>query len=249
MMPSRSPLILLASLFALSSCVDEMPPAGGSVSCLSSAERLERATRIQVVARARGIDSGLLLAGIADAESGMAHCHAELPAACQGPPSIDCGGMPVVAGAGDGACESRLGGLGMFQFDAGDHDDTLRREGARILTLEGNVEAAIDFVIGMVIRSEYVDGVATEAEAVGWLNQVRPENALWTPWIQTVTHYYNGCRPGLCAVHDERFAYYEARTIRLVDEMGGEFWRPSAPDAGMPSFDSDSGATDCLVHR
>jgi len=172
---------------------------------------------------------GWLLAGIADAETQMSHCWSELTWACQGPSSPDCGGGPVVAGAGDGPCELRQGGLGMFQFDAGTFDDTLRREGDRILSIAGNTQAAVDFVVGMVIRSAYVDGVSNRDQAIEWMNGVRIGNGRWDPWIRTVTHYYNGCAPTY-SCWSSRYEHYRSNTQGVYDEMGADFWTVSATE-------------------
>ena len=199
-------------------------PIGRSRSSLSSAERRVRAALIRDAAAARGLDQGWLLAGIADAETGMSQCWSELTWACMGPVSADCGGGPVVAGAGDGPCSLRQGGLGMFQFDAGTFDDTLAREGDRVLTIAGNTDAAVDFVIAMVLRSVYVPGVDNAAQAIEWMNGVRVDNAQFMPWIQTVTHYYNGCTPTGCSVYDARFASYSSHAQDTYAEMGADFW-------------------------
>lgn len=198
-------------------------PSGRLESSLSQAQRQARAAQIRDAAAAAGIDQGWLLAGIADAETGMSHCHSELTWACQGPASPDCGGGPVVAGAGDGPCALEQGGLGMFQFDAGTYAQTLAREGERILTVDGNVQAAVDFVASMVIRSVYVDGVDTREQAISWMNGVRVDNARWQPWVTTVTHYYNGCRPE-ASCFNERFARYRDHIAGIYDEMGAAFW-------------------------
>src|SRR5689334_21320905 len=138
----------ITALFALccGACAAPLPPASSDhgevavgVSLLTASERRARAGQIRDAAPARGMTQGYLLAGIADAETNMSHCWSELTWACQGPESPDCNGGPVVAGAGDGPCEDRQGGLGMFQFDAGNYGDTLKREGDRILTIDGNV--------------------------------------------------------------------------------------------------------------
>jgi hypothetical protein len=193
--------------------------------------RRTRAIAIRDAAAARGLDNGLLLAGIANAETGLSQCHSELSWACEGPYSAECGG-PVVAGAADGPCSDRKGGLGMFQFDAGNYDDTLAREGDRILTVAGNVDAAIDFVLAMVRRSEFIDGVESDDDALAFMNAVRPWNDLWTPWIKTVTRYYNGCIPGVCSAYDARFASYSSGATDLVKEMGAELWFGRAPLCG-----------------
>ena len=217
------PALLLTAV--LMSCA---PPAdlgdiGASESTLTSAERRVRAGQIRDAAAASGITQGYLLAGIADAETRMSQCWSELTWACMGPNSADCGGGPVVAGAGDGPCSLRQGGLGMFQFDAGTFDDTLAREGDRVLSIAGNVAAAVDFVVSMVKRSTYVAGVDTDAQAIEWINSVRINNAQWDPWIRTVTHYYNGCRPSY-SCFSSRYAHYRDNTTGVYDEMGAEFW-------------------------
>jgi hypothetical protein len=116
----------------------------------------------------------------------------------------------------------------MFQFDAGTYEDTLRREGERILTIDGNVQAAVDFVVAMLIRSVYVDGVGDAAQAIAWANGVRPGNDRWGPWIETVTHYYNGCTPS-ASCWSQRRAHYLENTESVFDEMGAGFWDHSRP--------------------
>lgn len=228
--------LVLASAGALSmSACSDSPidaaapgdPIGASRSSLTAAERRSRAALIRDAAAARDLEQGWLLAGIADAETGMSHCWSELTWACMGPVSADCGGGPVVAGAGDGPCSLRQGGLGMFQFDAGTFDDTLAREGDRVLTISGNTDAAVDFVIAMVIRSVYVAGIDNAAQALEWMNGVRVDNDRFMPWIQTVTHYYNGCTPTGCGVYDARYASYSRHARDTYAEMGADFWATS----------------------
>lgn len=202
---------------------DEQEWIGSVDASLSASERRVRAGQIRDAAAANGMTQGYLLAGIADAETRMSHCWSELTWACKGPDSADCGGGPVVAGAGDGPCYLREGGLGMFQFDAGTFDDTLRREGDRILSIAGNVAAAVDFVVNMVIRSAYVSGVDTRAQAIEWMNGVRVDNGRFDPWIRTVTHYYNGCRPSY-SCWSSRYAHYRDNTTGVHSEMGAAFW-------------------------
>ena len=222
--------LLLAAPFAFA--VACLPPSEGeptdpdlgvSASTLSAAQRRVRAGQIRDVAAANGITEGWLLAGIADAETGMSQCHSELTWACMGPASSDCGGGPVVAGAGDGPCSLLQGGLGMFQFDAGTHSQTLAREGSRILSVMGNIEAGVDFVIAMVIRSAYVSGVDNETQALNWINGVRIGNGRWDAWVRTVTHYYNGCAPSY-SCFPERYGRYRDFAIDVYNEMGADFW-------------------------
>jgi hypothetical protein len=189
---------------------------------LTAAQRRERAGQIRDAATANGITQGWLLAGIADSETSMSQCWSELTWACMGPYSADCGG-PVVAGAGDGPCADRQGGLGMFQFDAGTYDMTLAREGDRVLSIAGNVAAAVDFVIAMVIRSVYISGVDTREQAIAWINDVRIDNGQWDAWVRTTTHYYNGCTPS-ASCFPSRYARYRDHMIDIYNEMGASFW-------------------------
>jgi hypothetical protein len=135
----------------------------------------------------------------------------------------------MISGAADGPCDILEGGLGMFQFDAGTHSETLDREGDRILTIEGSTLAAIDFVANMVIKSRYLDNIETRAEAIVWMNTVRPWNAGWDLWIKTVTHYYNGCNPDWCSVYADRYDGYSAAGVRMLYQMGAETWFARAP--------------------
>lgn len=221
----RHSVPVLLVLVGLLGCTPEL---GGDIaskgSSLTAAQRRVRAGQIRDAAAANGMTQGWLLAGIADAETNMSHCWSELTWACQGPSSADCGGGPVVAGAGDGPCSLRQGGLGMFQFDAGTYDQTLAREGTRILSIAGNVAAAVDFVVAMVIRSVYISGVDNRDQAIAWMNGVRIGNDRWHPWIQTVTHYYNGCTPSGCSVYTSRYNHYRDNTSGVYNEMGAAFW-------------------------
>lgn len=205
---------------------------GAAESSLTSAQRRRRAGEIRDAAHVDGITQGWLLAGIADAETQMSHCHRELTWACEGPRSDDCGGGPVVAGAGDGPCSLRQGGIGMFQFDAGDFDDTLRREGRRILTVRGNTRAAVDFVVAMLIRSVYVSGVSNRSQAIAWMNGVRVGNGRFDPWVKTVTHYYNGCLPSY-SCWSQRYRHYADNARGVYREMGAAFWLPDADGDGI----------------
>ena len=119
-MPGLMRRLALAVLaLTLAACFGDAPPdrLGVATADLSAAARRSRAAQIRDAAAANGITQGWLLAGIADAETGMAHCHSELTWACMGPASSDCGGGPVVAGAGDGGTPSGHS-LGRSPFDA-----------------------------------------------------------------------------------------------------------------------------------
>lgn len=222
-MPAHARLAAAAALAVLCAA----PRAGAEP--LTPEQRAERAARIRDVAADNGISAGYLLAGIAQAETNLSHCWSELDWACQGPDSPDCAG-PVVAGAGDGPCSAMQGGLGMFQFDGGTFDETIARDGDGVLLLAGNVTRAVDFVVNMVMGSQYVDPeVDTPAEAKAWMNQVTVDGALWDAWISTVTHYYNGCTPTGCSVYDERYQHYADAGALVFDEQGADFWEVELP--------------------
>ena len=76
---------------------------------LSAEQRRERAGLIRDAAASVGMTNGVLLAGIAQAETTLAHCWSEATWACQGPPSSSCGGDAVIAGSADGPCSARQG--------------------------------------------------------------------------------------------------------------------------------------------
>lgn len=228
--PRRTHATTLAGVLLLSGCLQAAedhlprPQLDLRVSSLTAAQRRLRAGQIRDATLQSGVTEGYLLAGIAEAETNMSHCWSELTWACQGPASADCGGGPVVAGAGDGPCSDRQGGLGMFQFDAGTYDQTLAREGRRVLSIAGNVAAAVEFVLAMIIRSSYVADVDDEPQAIRWLNGVRIGNERWDAWVRTVTHYYNGCTPQ-ASCWSSRYARYRDTAVRVHDEFGDPFWR------------------------
>ena len=194
---------------------------------LSSAQRRDRAQHLRDVSFSRGLNNGWMIAGIAQAETQMSHCWSELTWACKGPASADCGGGPVVSGAGDGPCYLKEGGLGMFQFDAGTHTQTLAQYGNKVLTVDGNIDQAITYAVNMVIRSDYIANVTTESEAIAWMNSVTVGGAAYDTWIKTVTHYYNGCKPSY-SCYSQRFAHYDDSTRLIHGEMGTDFWKGQA---------------------
>ncbi len=220
---------------------------------LSRAQRRARLEAIRDIAAGRGLINAWPLAGIADAETGLAHCWQEATWACRGPDSAACDGGPVIAGAGDGPCALREGGLGMFQFDAGDFDETLAREGRGILEVEGNVDAAVDFVLDMTVRSQFIDGVSNRAEAIDWLNDIRPRDRTYGAWIKTVTSYYNGCFEGRCRVYEQRYRHYDKHHQTVLREVGEAFFfgatagPPPAPvdRCGDDRCSSDESCDDC----
>jgi len=204
---------------------------------LSLAERMARYTQIRDAAAGRGIDhTGFLLAGIAYAETGLAHCWSEATWACQGPNSADCGGGPVIAGAADGPCSAQQGGLGMFQFDAGTFTDTLAKYGADVLTVAGNTSHALDYAINMVKISTYTTNAETDAKALQWIVDFDINNGtLRDQWIKTVTHYYNGCKPSY-SCWSQRYAHYNDSLQTVIDETGLPFWVVAPPDKAPSGY-------------
>ncbi|MCS6899543.1 MAG: hypothetical protein RMJ98_07830 [Myxococcales bacterium] len=234
----------LIALFALSTGVPALTPGCsgeapggprpeelGKVSAeLTKAERMARYQTIKAAAAARGIlNTAYLLGGIAYAETGLAHCWSEATWACKGPNSADCSGGPVIAGAGDGPCSIQEGGLGMFQFDAGTFTDTLNKYGNSVLTVAGNVDHAITFVINMVKKSAYTTNAETDAKALAWIANYDYNNSTQRDqWIKTVTHYYNGCAPSY-SCWNQRYKHYNDSLSFVVNETGLDFWKTAAP--------------------
>lgn len=219
--------IALALLASCSAAPEgEEAVATSTESNLSTAERMPRYQRIKDVAAARGLrNKAFLLAGIARHESGMAMCWSEASQHCRGPSSPECGGGPVMAGSGDGACSSQAGGLGMFQFDAGSYADTTRTYGPGILTVEGQVSAAVDFVVRIVKISAYTRNAETDAKALAWINAFDIDNAtLRDQWVRTVLRYYNGCPEGGSCWAPRYRMYNDAITQVLSDTGGTAFW-------------------------
>ncbi|HEU5061310.1 MAG TPA: hypothetical protein VFU21_32520 [Kofleriaceae bacterium] len=206
------------------------PEVKSSVHALDAATRLARVTAIRDVSAGMGVFNGPLLAGIAQSETGMAHCWSEATWACQGPGSPSCEGGPVIAGAADGPCSARQGGLGMFQFDAGTYDDTLARDGEDILLLEGNIAKGVDFVLTRV--TEEIPGAGEWQAAIEWMNAIPMEAGapLMEAWASMIVCRYNGCcsESSTCI---QRRADYRDNAIEVYREYGADFWaaRPCEP--------------------
>lgn len=239
----RTYLLVLLTLSACAAEVsNEYSDFGAIEANLTASERRARATQIRDAARAAGMTQGWMLAGIAQAETGLAHCWSEATWACQGPDSPDCGGGPVIAGAGDGPCSLQQGGLGLFQFDGGTFSQTLARDGNAILRIDGNVTRAVEFVTNMVKNSSFISGVSTDAQAIDWMNGVRIDNSRWDAWISTVVRHYNGCRMS-SSCWTSRYASYGEKTRDVFNEMGAAFWETTGGDAPAPPPPPAAGPT------
>lgn len=192
---------------------------------ISPEVRRDRAARIRDTAADVGMTNGVLLAGIGQVETGFAHCWSEATWACQGPASSSCDGGPVIAGSADGPCSAEQGGLGLFQFDSGTFTDTINTYGPDIVTLEGNVDAVVPFLVTRAIQS--IDGVDTEQGALDWMNSIPivAGDPLFEEWIYFVSWRYNGCQG--CAAQEDK---YRDGTLLLQTEMGPDFWSVSVED-------------------
>ncbi len=186
---------------------------------LSGAARRPRSEAIRDVAAGEGLTNGVLLAGIAQVETGLSHCWSEATWACQGLSSPSCGGGPVIAGASDGPCSSQQGGLGMFQFDGGTYSQTIARDGEEILLLEGNIAHAVAFVAERVRQD--IPGVDSIPEAIEWLNAVPVQagDPMFEQWIALVSCRYNGC----CGCSSQEGKYRDA-TLAAKTEFEDGFW-------------------------
>jgi uncharacterized protein (TIGR03382 family) len=191
---------------------------------LTSAQRKARAELIRDTAKAAGMTNAALLAGIGEVETNFAHCWSEATWACQGPASASCGGGPVIAGSADGPCSQQQGGLGMFQFDSGTYAQTLATYGPTIVTMQGNVDAVIPFLVTRAIQS--VDGIDTAADALAWMNSIKIQNgdAEYEKWLYFVAWRYNGCMG--CTTQINK---YRNGTNKLRDEFGPDFWIVTTP--------------------
>lgn len=211
---------------------------------LSSAQKQPRYERIRQAARDNGIPkNGYLFAGIANDETGLAMCWSEATWACKGPASPDCGGNAIIAGSADGPCSSQQGGLGMFQFDAGTYSQTIARYGNAVLTVDGQIASAVEYVVRMVRDSAYTTNAETDAKAMAWLNNFDPHNpTLRDQWIKTVVRYYNGCQPGW-GCWSPRYQTYSDGLELAIDEPGGlAFWSAGAGPSVAPTLAEGSQA-------
>jgi hypothetical protein len=234
---SARTLPLLLALLGAACGSDSSPDAerhpriANTEEALTKAERVVRYGKIRDACTSSGINGrGYLLAGIAMDETNLCMCWSEATWACKGPNSPDCGGGPVIAGSADGPCSAQQGGLGMFQFDAGTFSDTLAKYGSNVLTIDGQVSHAIDYVVHMVKISKYTTNAETDAKAKQWVNDFNINNAtLRDEWIKTVVTYYNGCPEG-ASCWASRYQTYNSGLQQVLDETGLPFWE------GTPDF-------------
>jgi len=186
--------------------------------------------------------NSVLLAGIGQVETNLAQCWSEAHWACKGPASASCGGGPVIAGSADGACSLHRGGLGMFQFDAGNYNQTIAQYGSDIVTLEGNVSQVVPFLVQRAIES--VPGVNSQQGAIDWMNSIPIQDGdpKFEAWLRFVSWRFNGCKG--CTSQENK---YRNGTHMLQNEMGAAFWG-STGDAGTgPDGGFDEGDNGAFV--
>ncbi len=232
-------LILLASACAAE--FDLGDPSCDEGQCDESSRRRNIAIGIRDSAAGVGMNNAVLLAGIAEVETTLVHCWRDAPWACKGPASSSCGGGPVIAGSGDGACIKKRGGLGLFQLDAGTHTQTLAHYGREVLTIEGNTSEVVPFLVQRAIES--VSGVNTEAQAISWMNSIRPVDGdpKFEAWLRFISWRFNGCQG--CTSQANK---YRRGTHKVQNEMGAAFWA-ATENAGSDSFiGTDCGADETV---
>ena len=248
----RIVLLALAAMLSVPAYAESMAAGGHAAEpgpvYLTAAQRRARAELIRDTAAAAGMTNAALLAGIGEVETNFAHCWSEATWACQGPASSSCGGGPVIAGASDGPCSIQQGGLGMFQFDSGTFSQTIATYGPNIVTLQGNVDAVIPFLLVRAVQS--VEGIDSQAEALAWMNSIVIQNGNpdYERWLYFVAWRYNGCMG--CTTQINK---YRNGTNKLRDEFGPDFWTVNAeppacgvvPTAGRTIEEDD----DCFVKR
>ena len=226
MTPKYLPAVFLLTLAA---CTGEIYEQGADFdpNCddghcdisILSANRSSHATKIRDSSAVMGMTNGALLAGIGEVETNLTHCWSEATWACKGPPSPSCGGRPVIAGSADGACWKKKGGLGMFQFDRGTHSQTVSYYGSDIVTLEGNVNAVIPFLLVRAVES--VPGINSQQQALDWMNSIRiaDGNPDFEKWVRFVSWRFNGCKG--CTSQENK---YRRATHKVAREFGNSFW-------------------------
>ena len=113
----------------------------------------------------------------------------------------------------------------MFQFDGGTYSQTVAQYGRDVLTINGQVSLAVDFVLRIVKSSAYTTNAETDDKARAWIDHFDPNNAaLRDQWIKTVVQYYNGCQPSWSCWNDRYRTYSDGYRL-AIDEPGGlGFW-------------------------
>ncbi len=206
---------------------------------LSYAELIGRANAIKSVhANDAFIDNPVIFAGIARAETGMAHCYNEYSGVkCQGNyAATACGGGAILAGGWDGTCDQ--GGLGMFQFDNGTQWQTRnfwlntgmwplnQRRHHDVADLNGNIRASIDFVLWKAWYSGFTPYFGSQQAMYDWVNSIRPipGDPDFERWLGFLAHNYNGQSLYTAGWYEVKTKYRNATTSVYNDLGGDDFW-------------------------
>lgn len=228
-------LALLPACVAGSSNISEGEDERAA-NALTSSQKRAVSDRIKAVAATWGSTNPLLFAGIPHHETGLVHCWKDATWACQGPYSSSCGG-PVIAGSGDGPCSYQQGGLGMYQFDAGTYAQTLATYGNGVLTLDGNIDQGVRFIVNKVRTCPNGPRSSSDADAIAWLNTARPGTARFEQFMGVMAYCYNGCAPGASYCNHEAVkGLYRSATIALYDMFGDAYWYGATPVASASTF-------------
>ncbi len=239
LVPVLSLLSLSLATFACAPEGSEFDPDCDDGQCDVSGRRRGLATTIRDSAAQVGMTNAVLLAGIGQVETTLAHRWRDAKWACKGPASASCGGGPIIAGASDGACSLERGGLGMFQFDAGTYSQTISQYGRNIVTLEGNTNEVVPYLVTRAVES--VPGINTDQEALAWMNSIRPIDGdpEFEKWLEFISWRFNGCKG--CTSQENK---YRKGTHQVEREKGVEFWGNTGGGSGGGTSGSFIG-TDC----
>jgi hypothetical protein len=140
---------------------------------------------VKTAAQKRGITNTLLVAGIPNHETNLAHCVddyyvQDCKQTAGTARSKDCKGGSVTVGNADvdpvtkkRSCDQ--GGLGLFQIDRGTQAQTIAAFGQKVLEVEGNTDIGIDYILDAVWRCDLTpnwgsDRAAAFKSAVKWIN-------------------------------------------------------------------------------
>lgn len=177
---------------------------------------------IRSVAAARGITNSMLIAGIANGETGLAHCRADyIQQICKQsvgtPTSPSCGGGSVLVGNADPSCDQ--GGLGLFQIDYGTQKQTIAHYGAKVLALNGNVEIGIEHILNdlrlcSLTPSFGSDATVARQKAIAWLNNATRGSAAYNTFMMCMSRHYNG------AGTQAQANYYRTKTEEVFNKYG-----------------------------
>ncbi len=196
---------------------------------------------VKVASAKRGITNGLLVAGVANHETNLAHCVADYYVqqchqSAGTPRSRSCNGGSVIVGNADPTCDD--GGLGLFQIDNGTQEETIAAYGERVLELDGNTDIGIDKILGALwscpdTPNFGADRATAYENAAAWMNGAHPGTHDYAVYFTCIAKDYNGC-VGSCNTA-ARAAQYQSDTDALVSEFGAAYWRqpgPANPCAG-----------------